>query len=634
MPSLIGILPESMPHDRIKVIDKSTYVEATPVVELTDPVALFAFVSPKGMGEDNKIVTIDGSNVGDYGTPNFAKWGVSLYNVNNYISGGGTVLGVRLMPADATHANIVVLAKHKILVDEPLLNDSGQALYKDSQGLVTTIATGNSPIVRDVLKVKLSTVSLAGANAQSPAAITTAMNALAADVVDAEGWKISPLFAIHSRAKGTFTNTYSFRISVDPTMEGEEPQQRFYRITGIDTTTGAQLFEPQVFTFNSDFMFQSQSMFLADVIDTYNKPLGVVISTGLATFKSIISTNGIDASVGEDSADDIDFIYGLTKASTKHFNYVLDTTSVSLSSSTGLVLAGGTDGAFAQTSPTRVAGISAAMVGVYNGTLTDAIYDELRYPFTHVFDNDDDPTVKSAVAALVEKRYTSCAPLCAPPTIKTYTEMDALRASVLKFNSFKTFIYTESALIADPYTGKRVRMPASYFNSYAFAAHYKNGGYAKPYAGAGFKWSGFIANSMMPQTTSVDVYKKQHLSRVNQMSEDGTGFAESYQQITSQLTMSKLSEINNVHILLRMVRICLRKARDSRWSTLLDSDIPDFQSSLKAAIEADMRGTYDSVEITTKREAQNGAGRNRILAVLNLTFKDVLKGVSYEFYIL
>ena len=452
--------------------------------------------------------------------------------------------------------------------------------------------------MRDILKVIIETQSFTTVNASSVDELSAALDGLATTVADVNGYKIAPLFIVYERSAGTFGNNIAVRFAFDPSMESQVADERFYTVASTDTSTGLKLTPTVSFTFDEDYTYLAESLFATDVFETYNPKLGMYVSSHMSDFRKVVAASGLNA------AD-------------------------------GLALAGGSDGSFDLNADktVRALAMSTAMADVYNGTVTDTIYDEIRYQFIHVLDNDDSALVKDAVENLCAKRYTSIAVLSNPSTITAYTQAESLRKSVYKYDTFSAAMYTESAMVIDPYTHKRVRMPASYFNSFTLASHCVNKGFALPFAGKYYKWTGFIAGTMKPQSTSTVTLKTEHELRLNQMFEDGKGNASPYQQITMQSTMSKLSELNNVHILKFMIRISLIESDAARWDFNSDTDIVKFQKTVAAAVDLQLNGLYDSFSVVCSRESANGAGANRILAAINVTFKNVLKGVTYQFYI-
>ena len=111
------IYPSAMPYDDLVYIDQSEYKETTPLEPTpsipSGPIAFIPFVSPRGYGEDNKLMYMDSTRLAKYGNPNLKKYGLSLYLAKRFVEGGGSVLGMRLMPDDAKYANVCVYAEVK-----------------------------------------------------------------------------------------------------------------------------------------------------------------------------------------------------------------------------------------------------------------------------------------------------------------------------------------------------------------------------------------------------------------------------------------------------------------------------------------------------------------------------------------
>lgn len=109
------IYPSAMPYDDLVYIDQSEYKETTPLEPTpsipSGPIAFIPFVSPRGYGEDNKLMYMDSTRLAKYGNPNLKKYGLSLYLAKRFVEGGGSVLGMRLMPDDAGYANVCVYAE-------------------------------------------------------------------------------------------------------------------------------------------------------------------------------------------------------------------------------------------------------------------------------------------------------------------------------------------------------------------------------------------------------------------------------------------------------------------------------------------------------------------------------------------
>lgn len=627
--SLVGTYPEAMPHDRLNIYDQSGYTERIPSEVVKDPIACIPFISERGVGPDNKFVIFnDPGSILSYGTPNIAKYGISMYTIEQYLLGGGSVLGMRLMPEDATHANLVLLAKHKVLEDIPVKDDQGRPLYRTPEGEITTVETGNTAIVKDMLDIKYSVTSINGEDAKTPAAIKAKMETLKVTVADVDGYVTTPVLTFYAKAKGLFANNLAVRLSSDPTMEVMMNSNRFYRTTVIENSSSVG---KQVSFTLPDSIFGNESMQIEDAMDVHSPYVGTLMSKEYAAtlIPAVQTVAGADVNTNL-----IDILFGISKNDTAEEYVSINSESVSLTIVSGIKLAGGSDGIFG-TATDKAAEHDKLFLKFYKGEIDDSVKNSMRRPFRHLFDVSESVEVKNAMVALAESRHSTFAFVSAPTSFTTYTEVLAFRSSGLRYGLFKAGIYPESVMIVDQYTGKKVRVNSSYMMAGSVAKHCQNTGFSVPFYGEknGFEWSGYIPGSIRPQTQDPAVYTALHKARVNQMVEVSDGVAQPYQQITTQSGLSALSEINNVHTLFNMIDIALDYSKSNRGSNNEDSDIADFVTGLKTIIDDRLRGVLGDLSIIAERESANGAGANRIRCRYDIRFKNQLKGVTYEFYI-
>ena len=103
--------PSSMPFDMINIHDQSAYVEdtITPVDVDTipsGPMAFIPFISPRGYGEDNKLMYLNSVSFAKFGTPNYKKYGLCHYDTEKYLLGTkkGTRRRIGLIAQDVQEA--------------------------------------------------------------------------------------------------------------------------------------------------------------------------------------------------------------------------------------------------------------------------------------------------------------------------------------------------------------------------------------------------------------------------------------------------------------------------------------------------------------------------------------------------
>lgn len=715
--------PTSMPYDIINIHDQTTYIESNETIDTvtipSGPIAFIPFISPSGYGNDNELVYLNAGSIGKYGNPDYYKYGLSLYLANQYISGGGSVLGLRLKDSKAMHAHVGIVANIKITTEPTLYENIGDGTsevtyypyfqrvednvteepryfegiiykypYTDEDGTeqpasvtidpeATIEVNGEQKKLTELYKVDESTLGLKDATTDEPlyslvtkkvvnSYITTAYlstpeeaggkeqfetaflkykDAQSQDIPDgfldgttelAEDTQYTiPLFLFYMLPSGN--SNYSIMLEYDSTTESYSKNigdpERFYKMS---TYSGSTEIERKISFSLSEYIYMNQSMNIEDVVLDYLRNIGYIpgnLELMYAILDKYVTNPSIFMNDGTSSYG-IDLLFGYDKYGNPYNNYKVTSDSIQMGSL--IRFRNGSLGDFTSNDEvTRNNAIRNAFVKAYEGEITDLIFDEVRYPFEIVFQPCDDTVVCDAIQELVEARESTIASMYLTPSAKTYSESrDAKLSTYAKYTTSKMFFHTESAIIRDSYTHKRIRMPAVYFNAKAIPRLITTYGYGTPLAGNNFYWDGFITNTMLPRSTDKNQYIENHNVWINTMIEDGTGKAFAVEQITSQNTTSALSEINNSITLRKICNTALCMANNARWTDInSDNEVSSFGASLLNTLSIMYSKAYRTLNVTSERESVNGAGSNRIHCRIYISFKSMLKGVTYDIYI-
>ena len=510
-----------------------------------------------------------------------------------------------------------------------------------ADGTIYTMVIGNALTV----KYKKSAVS----NATSLKAIDGGLKAGYTAPKDWDGSAITiPLFYVSAKGAGEYGNAFKARFTVDNAMNSYNDTTGgsgfFYKF--IDSDNNSKLDNAISFTFNDDYVYQNESMCIDEVFAKYTENVVMVKTDAFDDFIEIVKTNCCNKDNPAHKVKDVNNVDLLFGSNMDPTVYYVDTTyDPKINPTGGRNLSIDTGIAFEKGAEDKVTfafdndPFAPALAKAFNGELSDLIYDHVRYPFQFVFCPSADPEVTEAVHNLVtvNRKITSAYYfVCGQNgTVVPATYNDARTAkSDVPANNYKEMVVSEWARITDPYTNKKTFMPSVYFNAFAIINHW-NKRKGRPLAGRlNATWSGFDVGTVTPASSNTAEYVLNHNVGMNTMIEDGLGNAELYEQISAQATTSSLSEMNNVQVLHEMVKIALRLAKENRWSDLGDDDIISYQRQTEETISDKLKGCYERMEVAATRESSNGAGRNRILCKVNVKFKDMFKGVSYEFYIL
>ena len=712
------VYPSSMPFDDVKIIDQSGYVEET-VVETPyipeGPVAFMPFISPRGYGDDNKLQYMTASKLAKYGSPNLKKYGLSLYLAKRFADGGGTVLGMRVVPDSWAYANLLVSATvskrtqcnfqtvynsingqsmlHPVFTygvdgadyttyfDELTISDPAKYAEIYYNGKVVENGTKidikvDGALTSVTVNIYDNNVTLDGENVQfslkpqetvvvryntsysntlHPSSVQSLKDHLKT-ILDQDSSEVPstigsdeitiPLFAVAAKGAGLYGNAFRVRYTIDTTMNSYNDSVGgtgfFYKF--IDSDNNAALDNAISFTFNDDYLYNGESMNIEESFAKYTENVVMVKSDKLDEFRTLIQNTCYSAKNDDGeyitNIENIDLLFGSNTDQSVYYVDRISEDAVDLSLEEGFRLKGGLEETDKTSKEFKFSKdiYAEAIANAYNGGITDLIYDHVRYPYQFIFAPSCDEQVVNAIHNLVtvNRKCTRAHYFVTGATTDVPATYQDARAAVktMPQNSWKEDTIPEWARITDPFTGKKTFMPSVYFTAYAIPRHWNNRK-GKPLAGRlNAIWSGFDVGTVTPSSANTNEYVLNHNAGLNTMIEDGIGNAEMYEQITSQATTSRLSEINNAQVLCEMVKIALKQAKAHRWTDLGDTDISEYKNSVEGEISGALNGSYQTMEVVAQRESNNGAGRNRILCKINVLFKDMFKGVSYEFYIL
>ena len=520
--------------------------------------------------------------------------------------------------------------------------DNGDYTFGD----VYTIVTGNALTVKYIKTSAKNVTSVIGSTSAINGALLTDYDSDAISEWDGKSTITIPLFYVAAKGAGAYGNAFKARFTIDQAMNSYVKTTGgsgfFYKF--IDSDNNSKLDNAISFTFNDDYVYQNESMSIEEAFAKYTE--NVVMSkvykneqdTTFTDFINIVEKYCCDpANVSHTIKDvnKVDILFGSNIDPSVYYVDTMSTDAVNLSIETGIAFVNGaeeTDSFKFDSDP-----YASALAKAFNAEIpgSDLIYDHVRYPFQFIFCPSADPEVMEAVSNLVNvnRKITSAYYfVCGQNgTVVPATYSDARVARTnIPAKSYKEMIVCEWARITDPFTNKKTFMPSVYFNAFSVIDHW-NKRKGRPLAGRlNAIWTGFDIGTVKPASSNTGEYVQNHNVGMNTMIEDGLGNAELYEQITT----SSLSEVNNMQVLHEMVKIALRLAKENRWSDLGNDDIAAYQRMTEVEISDNLRGCYERMEVIATRESSNGAGRNRILCKVNVKFKDLFKGVSYEFYIL
>lgn len=256
MESTVQIIPYyAHPHVHTVIQDNTWYDEtvATPASPDDLPFATVV-VTGADTGIDNTFVRLNDLKTKQalFGKGNFQKYGQSSIQADVLFNGSTNVWFCRVLPDNATYANVVVLAHYR---KGKILDELGQETGKVRFEIKFSLAYANKPYLVDGAKDDLAIEEFARSLAKPTADPQT-------------GYMTVPVCFIRSIGRGQYGNNYSISIARDTDAE-KEYDLKMYRFNLLTTSPVTR-----VINMFSGSLFQTtryeMSTLISDVIDQFS----------------------------------------------------------------------------------------------------------------------------------------------------------------------------------------------------------------------------------------------------------------------------------------------------------------------------------------------------------------------------
>ena len=586
----------NFPHTEVRINDNSQTAAAAPVA-VSGTRMFCVFQSPRG--KDNKIqeVTTGVSEfVKKYGMGPVQTYGQPLLNAYNAVSTNvATLYCMRVMPKDATRANLHVYAAYK--VDTATENDdqpwnAGGTKKKMVIKFLTSstdseaqMASGTAMSALDLVKV--------GEGSPAEEAVPTA-----------EGFTVVHLFSVACTGRGTFGNTISVRVISDSRADRGNGYKNYYfqvyesnelveeisvcfyddaivgdvnKAADVAVNDYATGLENVVIGVNYDGFY--------DIVDAYNEQVLKPIlddRTAMEAYAKYLNletkpNRGVDIAKERMTlnAQTFDILLGINKnlvatisdmSLTSIINYEIspsdasqDTPVINLNEVVGNAMKNGTEGAY-----TLEPGESLddAYLAAFNGDTDPDIRSRNKYPVDVILDANYSTKVKIALAALAVDRGDCICYLDCGTDLKQ--KGDPLeKISEIDVSTVNRLISIDGYMckVRDPDSRRIVEVTSTALLASALPLHFANyNGKHIPFAGGRYgQLSGYIPGSVFPafdEDLDSEYMTAMYDSRINYAQINPKGVVTRATQQTRQEIVSNLSELSNMHIILDIKRDC------------------------------------------------------------------------------
>lgn len=359
-------------------------------------------------GRDNTILYLPDREtyLNEYCNPNFKKFGQAAYNVDAALSTGNCGMYVlNLRPETATHANIVVMVKFKIVTPEQTETEQLTELQEPAQPYLSYSFYGK-------------TIS---GGTDEDTLLTSAVNLMETSP-DGDGYYNMPLFTIYTIGRGDYGNNIRLRMenvtNYDAGYDEDAPTRHTYAINVMEPgDKGLKIMETNYGTFDEDAFDASvsygPSLYIGDVInDVEYGSQRVHASIYLPTYEAICKLyNDTFAPTTPATPYTLDIFTGKTLEGETDQNIKLDTNIenyLNLFSLDGFQMSSGSDGWEGMEASEISQSMTSLLIQAYAGDIDPMINSRFSTPCNFNLDANYELEVKRQMAALANKRRFDC----------------------------------------------------------------------------------------------------------------------------------------------------------------------------------------------------------------------------------
>lgn len=619
MPRAGQIIPEHLyPHEMVVVNDNTEYDQVLPEPVDDTVHMLFVFSSPKGI--DGSIQNITGGVkefVNLYGQGPFSLYGQPYLNAYNaHRSGYITGHCLRVSAPNAEYATSVLVALYRI-------DDDGKMIVR--------------------FKTRPAKRALLAAEDDEMDYLYDAPDDVISDGSDDDGFTEVKLFSVTALGRGIYGRKLSYGVSNNPGSD-KENEYKNYIFHVYENEEYLKEVETFGVCFSETAVVDDEGLFTDGVLSHPTRgSKRIKVRTNLDGFQQIVDAYN---DYNEDSTytiDNFDVLLGIDKDSRDPIvNYEIDTLSedvISLNATGGIALEGGSDGDLDESGDPviRQRVLEEAYLKAFDGTTYPLIVSTNRYPCHVILDANFPVDTKIALAALVERRGDCIGLLDCGTEIKTYRSP----ITYVK-NNLDSYVRNRNEAIEaicgkirDPYSKKPSTVTVTYDMAYRLPMHWAEyGGKHVPFAGNtyGIIDEDFMINSIYP------IYDEcLHSEIMDELVDERINFARinAKQRIvigtqhTRQTIWSNLSELNNVCILLDIIRDCRKLCASYQYNFSEPEDIVRFNRDAEVVLSA-----YEDSQIRsiTARFDKNDweATRGILHLYVEMIHKDLVKTTIIE----
>ena len=616
----------------IFIIDDQSDIPSLTIANTIDkPIEMIGFTSDKGT-EDYAYVEGD-AFFKQYGNSiSFARHGQPLLQAANAINSGARLFCKRVVAQDSTLANNGLVA-YVETQNVQRTDEDGNLLYYDAdRGVETTSPTDheglpNDPVVDSKVHVSYNLKSLAATESND---LTIVAQRFKDSVTEEYGYPLCIFTDVGrgvSNKRLTITPDYNLSRTFEYTKYIIQVNEENEQIAELVATLNPDIVEGDENTsFQTQFKYAANPQLRCKFFDDE-------FTAFVNRIKEILASDAVGMSAEDIDALDLanqDLLFGKTfKGAPLNDNIIVDT-NTQLNSLYGISMDNGSNGSFGN-APINTDTYKDEMVKVFDGSLSDDIYNVDNNPIDVIVDANYHDSVKRAIENLVNFREDCFyfrdignEAFGVRQPCKSIRELEYADLSNLKTRYAGT--YSTWYDIIDPYTKKEITVTVGYSLARILVSHFINGRNRPP---CGIKMEATIPEAIegtvnfIPKITPAGNQKTEMEDlRINYAAYiNGTLTLETC--YTSQERFTQLSYINNVLAIQQIIHEIRKKVPIIRYSFLDGEDFENYQKEVNSLL-SNYSGNFE--ELTMEYVEDSVYRSNKIFyAVLKVKFRNFVQ---------
>lgn len=604
------------PHVLIAVQDNTTITET--FLEEAAPVRGIQ-VGAFAEGRDNKLLYFTQKNqfIEEFGKPNYRLYGQAGYNVARALGTGYAGMYVmRVLPDNAEHANVVIMAKYKV---QTLTEEETQQGLKPKFLVSYTGKTISGATSLEDLKLKVEELE----NSE----------------VDESGYYTKPILVHYAAGRGEYGRKFRMKFVDATNYEDPENTMKSYRLDVLKMEQKLVRKESIYGGLNVDAFnaVTGNSLYLEDIVmdpEHGSNKVGIIVNDATINHMLELYNTVVETPI---EIDQFDPIFGRLMDGTEDKNMAFESVEaqINLASIDGYSLHGGSEGDFAVSQLTRQSKIDDVIVRALDGEFDRSIKSRFASPADFMLDANYSDDVKKALARLAIHRQWDAKLFLDAGLISTTTELIEWLESMKTVNGTNIVKELHHYKVRDTeFTGKTIPVTTTYSLAELIPVHFKTRGIGEPMVRENAIITEAVPGTFLPVVDPIDddIKKQIYLLRGNCYETLKYNTFQRTTALTAQLETSDRSDEFNDLILQLAVRTAEDILNKKLYKLAEEEDRIRYQKEAERLINHILGGLIRSVKVEFVMSAEDEL--KQILRLrLRIIFKTVVKRGIVEVYI-